>query len=270
LRGRPASPRERTLLTLLRNAASIAIAIITLMVTLSELGLDIAPLLASAGVLGLAIGFGAQRLVQDIITGIFIQFENAINVGDVVTVGGITGSVEKLTIRSVSLRDVNGVFHIVPFSSVDMVSNFMRGFSFHVADIGIAYSEDIDEAKGLMFEAFNDVKGNPAFARDVLGPLEWFGVNQLGDSAIVLRARIRTRPGAQWGVGRAYNEAVKKRFDASGVEIPFPHMTVWFGQHKDGSAPPLHLSNPLVAPTATAPEAAAPARGESLAAAPTG
>jgi small conductance mechanosensitive channel len=252
----PATARERTLLTLLRNAATIAIAVITLMITLSELGLDIAPLLASAGVLGLAIGFGAQRMVQDIITGIFIQFENAINVGDVVTVAGVTGTVEKLTIRSVSLRDVQGVFHIIPFSSVDMVSNFMRGFSFHVADIGVAYRENLDEAKRLMHMAFDDVKANPAFGRDILGPLDWFGVNALGDSAVVLRARIRTRPGAQWGVGRAYNEAVKKRFDAAGVEIPFPHMTVWFGEHKDGTAPPARMANPLTVPGVAAPVSA--------------
>jgi small conductance mechanosensitive channel len=238
----PATAREATLLTLFRNAVTIALVVITLMISLSELGLDIAPLLASAGVLGLAIGFGSQRLVQDIITGIFIQFENAINVGDVVTVGGTTGSVEKLTIRSVSLRDVNGVFHIIPFSAVDRVSNFMRDFSFHVADIGIAYRESTDEAKALMFKAFDDLKAMPEFSRVIIGPLDWHGVTTLGDSAVTLRARIRTRPGSQWAVGRAYNEAVKRRFDEAGVEIPFPHMTVWFGESKDGRAPPLHMT----------------------------
>jgi small conductance mechanosensitive channel len=236
--------RETTLLTLMRNAVTIAIVVITLMVTLSELGLDIAPLLASAGVLGLAIGFGSQRLVQDIITGIFIQFENAINVGDVVTVGGTTGAVEKLTIRSVSLRDVNGIYHIIPFSSVDMVSNYMRDFSFHVADIGIAYRESVDEAKALMFKAFDDLRAMPDFARVIIGPLDWHGVTTLGDSAVTLRARIRTRPGNQWAVGRAYNEAVKRRFDEAGVEIPFPHMTVWFGEDKQGEAPPVRMATP--------------------------
>ena len=117
------------------------------MFVLSELGLDIAPLLASAGVLGLAIGFGAQKMVQDIITGVFIQLENAMNVGDVVTVGGTTGSVERLTIRSASLRDVQGVYHIIPFSSVDMVSNYVKDFGYYVCDMGIAYREDTEEAK---------------------------------------------------------------------------------------------------------------------------
>ena len=237
----PPTSREVTLLTLLRNAVTIAMVVFTLMASLSELGINIAPLLASAGVLGLAIGFGSQRLVQDIITGVFIQFENAINVGDVVTVGGVTGSVEKLTIRSISLRDLNGVFHIVPFSSVDMVSNFMRDFSFHVAEIGIAYRESVDEAKELMFKAFDDLRAIPEFARAIIGPLDWHGVTALGDSAVMVRARIRTRPGNQWAVGRAYNEAVKRRFDEAGVEIPFPHMTVWFGENKDGTAPPMRV-----------------------------
>ncbi len=146
--------RENTLLTLLRNAATIAIIILTVMFCLAEIGLNIGPLLASAGVLGLAIGFGAQKMVQDIITGVFIQFENAINVGDVITVGGTTGGVEKLTVRSVSLRDLNGVFHIIPFSSVDMVSNYTREFAYFVCDMGVAYREDLDEVKQAMLDAF--------------------------------------------------------------------------------------------------------------------
>jgi len=240
--GRGAAAREQTLLTLLRNAATIALIIIALMFSLSELGIDIAPLLASAGVLGLAVGFGAQKMVQDIIGGIFIQFENAINVGDVVTVGGVTGTVERLTIRSVSVRDLDGVFHIIPFSSVDMVSNFMRGFGFHVANMGIAYREDIDEAKTLMHQAFDDVKALAEFGPDMLGPLEWHGLTEFGDNAVILRARIRTRPGKQWGVGRAYNAALKRRFDAAGVEIPFPQTTVWFGEDKQGKAAAARLA----------------------------
>jgi len=255
-----ATAREQTLLTLLRNAATIMIVVITLMVTLSEIGLDIAPLLASAGVLGLAIGFGAQRMVQDIITGIFIQFENAINVGDVITAGGVTGTVEKLTIRSVSLRDLTGVYHIIPFSSVDMVSNFMRGFGFHVAEIGIAYRENVAEAKALMHKAFDDVKADPAHGREMLGPLEWHGLTEFGDSAVMVRARIRTRPGSQWAVGRAYNEAVKLRFDEAGVEIPFPHMTVWFGEDKNGAAPPARVA-PAAALAATVAATATPGAG---------
>ncbi|WP_417728827.1 mechanosensitive ion channel domain-containing protein [Roseovarius sp.] len=232
--GSVATAREKTLLTLLRNAATIALVVITLMFVLSEVGLDIAPLLASAGVLGLAIGFGAQKMVQDIITGIFIQFENAMNVGDVVTVGGVTGTVERLTIRSVSLRDVQGAYHIIPFSSVDMVSNYVKDYGYFVCDMGVAYREDIDEAKQAMLDAFAELKGDPEQANGILDELEWFGVNSFGDSAVMLRARIKCVPGRQWGIGRAYNGVLKTVFDARNIEIPFPHQTIYFGESKDG------------------------------------
>ena len=233
--------REKTLLTLLRNAATIALIIITMMFVLAEIGLDIAPLLASAGVLGLAIGFGAQKMVQDIITGIFIQFENAMNVGDVVTVGGTTGTVERLTIRSVSLRDVQGVYHIIPFSSVDMVSNYVKDYGYFVCDMGVAYRENVDEVKQAMLDAFEQLKADPDQASGILDELEWFGLNSFGDSAVVLRARIKCVPGRQWGVGRAYNGVLKEVFDARNIEIPFPHQTIFFGESKDGKTQPLKI-----------------------------
>jgi moderate conductance mechanosensitive channel len=235
------TPREQTLLTLLRNAATIVLLVITLMFALSELGLDIGPLLASAGVLGLAIGFGAQKLVQDVITGIFIQLENAMNVGDVVTAGPTTGVVEKLTIRSVSLRDLNGIYHLIPFSSVDAVSNFTRDFSNYVLDMGIAYREDIEDAKAALFDAFDELRQDPEQAPNISGDLEWFGLDRFGDSAIIVRARIKTLPGKQWGVGRAFNGIVKRIFDERGIEIPFPHTTVYLGENKKGKTQPLHV-----------------------------
>jgi small-conductance mechanosensitive channel len=239
--GKVPTSRETTLLSLFRNAFAIALLIFTLMFALAEIGLDIGPLLASAGVLGLAIGFGAQKLVQDIITGVFIQFENAMNVGDVVTVGGTTGVVEKLTVRSVSLRDVQGTFHIIPFSSVDMVSNFMRDFSYFVCDMGIAYREDVDEAKQAMFDAFEELKRDPDQRGNIMGEMEWFGLNSFGDSAVVVRSRIKTVPGTQWGLGRAYNGILKRIFDERGIEIPFPHQTIYFGEAKDGRTQALRL-----------------------------
>lgn len=232
--------RERTLLALFRNAFTIALIIIATMLALSQLGLNIAPLLAGAGVLGLAIGFGAQKLVQDIITGAFIQFENAMNEGDVVTAGGTTGVVEKLTIRSVGLRDVNGTYHLIPFSSVDMVSNFMKGYGFHVANVTVAYRENVTQVKDLMQKAFDILKESDHGA-NILGEFEIHGVAELADSAVVVRGRIKTLPGLQWGVGRAYNEIIKQVLDEAGVEIPFPHMTLYMGQEKDGTAPPLNL-----------------------------
>lgn len=234
--------REQTLLTLLRNALTILIAIIALMFALSELGLDIGPLLASAGVLGLAIGFGAQKLVQDVITGVFIQLENAMNVGDVVTAGPITGVVERLTIRSVGLRDLQGIYHLVPFSSVDLVSNFTRDFSNYVVDMGIAYREDVSEAKRAMFDAYAQLQADPEHAPSLLGDLEWFGLDKFADSAVILRARIRTLPGKQWGVGRAYNEILKRIFDERGIEIPFPHRTLYLGENKKGETQALRIA----------------------------
>ncbi len=232
--GPVATSRERTLLTLLRNAATIALVIITLMFVLAEIGLDIAPLLASAGVLGLAIGFGAQKMVQDIITGVFIQLENAMNVGDVVTVGGTTGTVERLTIRSASLRDVTGAYHIIPFSSVDMVTNYVKDFGYFLCDMGVGYREDVDEVKAAMMAAFDELRADPEQSPAILDALEWFGLQSFGDSAVVLRARIKCVPGKQWAVGRAYNAILKRVFDARNIEIPFPHQTIYLGESKDG------------------------------------
>ncbi len=222
IKGKQVSARSRTLLALFRNAVSIAIVVFGGMTLLSELGIDIAPLLAGAGVIGLAIGFGAQKLVQDIITGIFIQLENAINEGDVITVAGITGGVEKLTIRSVALRDLAGAYHLIPFSAVDTVANFMRKFGYHVEVVGVAYDSDLEVVQQAMHDAFDVLKAGP-HGINIIAPLEWHGVVGLADSSVNLRARIKTKPGQQWALGRAYTGEVKKALDAAGVEIPYPH-----------------------------------------------
>jgi ubiquinone biosynthesis protein len=237
-RGRSPTPREQTLLSLFRNVALVAILVIGLAYGLAEIGISVAPLLASAGVIGLAISWGSQKLVQDVITGVFIQLENAINVGDVVEAGGKIGTVEKLTIRSVSLRDVEGVYHVIPFSSVDLVSNYMKGFSYYVADVSIAYRGDIDAAKAAMLAGYDDLKADAQWGIKLIGDIEWFGVQRLSEAAVVLRARLKTRPGEQWGIGRAYIELVKKRFDAAGVQVPSPNVTVWFGARRDGGEAP--------------------------------
>ncbi|MGR2738374.1 mechanosensitive channel protein [Billgrantia sp. Q4P2] len=233
--------RAKTLLSLFRNALAIALITMTGMIVLSEIGINIGPLIAGAGVLGLAIGFGAQKLVQDIITGIFIQVENAMNTGDVVSVGGITGTAERLSIRSVGIRDLAGAYHIVPFSSVDTVSNFMREFGYHVGEYGIAYRESIDEAIVALREAFDELATDETHKMSIVAPLEVAGVTGLGDSSINIRVRIKTTPGTQWGVGRAYNRLVKLHFDAKGIEIPFPHTTLYFGVGKEGEAPPANV-----------------------------
>lgn len=236
------SAREKTLLTIFRNAIMVTLIILTTMVVLSELGLNIGPLIAGAGVVGLAIGFGAQKLVQDIITGVFIQMENSINAGDIITVAGITGTAEKLTIRSLGLRDLEGTYHFIPFSSVDSVSNYMRDFAFHVGHYGIAYREDIDEAIVHLHKAFESLRDDLAKSPDtedylLEDTLAVDGVSALADSSVNIRVRIKTRAGVQWAVGRAFNGWVKKHFDQAGIEIPFPHTTLYFGEDKRGEAP---------------------------------
>ncbi len=232
--------REKTLLSLFRNAFTIALSVMVVMLALAQIGVNIAPLLAGAGVLGLAIGFGAQKFVQDIITGVFIQLENVMNEGDVVQVGGKTGVVEKLTIRSVSIRDLAGAVHLIPFSSIDTVSNMVQGFSFHVAEIGVAYRENITEVKQAMQDAFVLLK-ETEHQDKIIGDLEMHGLTAFGDSAITIRARIKTLPGANWPVGRAYNEFIKQVFDERNIEMPFPHVTLYMGEDKAGKAPPLNL-----------------------------
>ncbi|MFV0245542.1 MAG: mechanosensitive ion channel domain-containing protein [Qingshengfaniella sp.] len=236
--------RQITLLSLLRNALTILLCIILMMMVLAQLGMNIAPLIAGAGVFGLAISFGAQKFVQDVITGAFIQLENAMNTGDVVTLGGTTGMVERLSIRSVSLRSADGSLHFIPFSSVDMVSNFTKHFSYYLIDMGVAYRENITEVKAAMREAFERLCENEELAVHILEDLDLLGVTAFADSAVVVRARIKTVPGMQWLVGRAYNERLKEVFDAQNIEIPFPHVTLYMGEGKQGMAPPLRMVEP--------------------------
>lgn len=219
--GRITNARTRTLLSLFRNAFSIVLIIIAAMLTLSQLGVDIAPLVAGAGVVGLAVGFGSQKLVQDIITGAFIQFENAMNEGDVVTVAGLTGVVDRLTIRSVGIRDADGVYHIIPFSSVTSVSNAMRGFAFAASTVSVAYPTDLEEAKVAMKEAFDRLMDGPRGAV-ILEPLEMQGVVSFSAAGVAMKVRIKTLPGEQWATARLYSELVKQVFDERGIKLSFP------------------------------------------------
>ncbi|PZQ47535.1 MAG: mechanosensitive ion channel protein MscS [Rhodovulum sulfidophilum] len=217
--GRMATARERTLLSLLRNGVAVLLAVMTLMLALSAVGVNIAPLLAGAGVVGLAVGFGAQTLVKDIITGAFIQLENAMNTGDVVTAGGVTGTVERLTIRSVSLRDSSGTYHLVPFSSVTSIANFNKDFSYYVADVLIPRQKDVARVKEIMRESFDSLRATPEGAA-IAGPFDMLGVATFSDTLVTVRARIMTRPGKHWAVGRAYNEIVARKLDAADIEAP--------------------------------------------------
>ncbi|MBV7433630.1 mechanosensitive ion channel [Cardiobacteriaceae bacterium TAE3-ERU3] len=250
--GKP-SARAETLLSLFKNGLAVIIGVITVMMVLSQIGVNIGPLIAGAGVLGLAIGFGSQKLVQDIITGIFIQIENAMNTGDVVTVDGITGTAEHISIRTVSLRDVSGTYHIIPFSNVTTVSNYMRGYAYHKGEYGIGYNEDIDEAVEQLKAAFDEL-AQGEHKHKILEPITVSGVTELADSSVNIRILIKTTPGDQWAVGRAYNRLVKIYFDRAGIEIPYPHTTLYFGELKDGSAPPANLRITDLPPVTTTPK----------------
>ncbi|MGK0171344.1 MAG: small-conductance mechanosensitive channel [Gammaproteobacteria bacterium] len=233
--GEPA--RLQTLLPLTKKAALLAIGILVAMTVLSELGINIGPLLAGAGVLGLALGFGAQSLVKDIITGVFILIENSIAVGDYVEVGGHEGTVENVSIRTIQLRDIEGTVYTVPFSAVSTVLNFTRDFSISKLEISVAYREDVDRVVEVLNQIGAEMVADPVLGKDILEPLVVQGVQRLGDSAVIIRAYIKTTAGEQWAMRRAFHGRVKKRFDEVGIEIPFPHRTVYFGLDQQGEAP---------------------------------
>jgi small conductance mechanosensitive channel len=227
--------RVRTLLPMLRTALLFVMIVVVALIVLHELGVNIAPLLAGAGVIGIAIGFGSQKLVQDVITGVFLLAEDAIAVGDVVNVAGQGGVVEALSIRSIRLRSVDGTVHIVPFSAVTTVSNMTKDFAFAVFDIGVAYGEDTDKVVEVLRELGAEMRAEPRWANVIREPLEVMGVDRFMDSAVVIRCRFRTNPGSQWAVSREFNRRYKKRFDEVGIEIPFPYRKVVV--QSEGGAP---------------------------------
>ena len=236
------SARARTFLPLLRNVLMVFLAIIVTMIVLSELGVNIGPLLAGAGVLGLGIGFGSQKLVQDVINGAFILFEDSVSVGDVVRVGGQAGLVEAISIRSIRLRDLTGSVHTIPFSTVDTVTNLTKDFSYYAMEIGVAYREDTDEVVEVIKAILDEMREIPEYGPFILEPLDVLGVDAFADSAVIIKARIKTVPIKQWMVGREFNRRMKKRFDELGIEIPFPHRTLYFGVDKAGGAPPARVA----------------------------
>ena len=235
------SARLRTLLPLARSVTLLVILTVATLAVLAELGVNIAPLLAGAGVVGLAVGFGAQTLVKDVITGAFILFEDSIAVGDYVEVGSHSGTVEAITVRTIRLRDIHGTVHTIPFSSVDSVKNYTKDFAYHVAEIGVAYRENTDDVVKLLREIGEDLRADPEYADDIIEPMEINGLDRFDDSAVVIRSRLKTRAGAQWRVKREFNRRVKLKFDEEGIEIPFPHTTIYFGEDREGNAPPAHV-----------------------------
>jgi small conductance mechanosensitive channel len=222
--------RVETLVRLIRQAALLALGVTVFLVVLRELGVQIGPIIAGAGVLGLAVGIGAQNLVRDLIAGFFIILENQIRVGDVAIINGTGGLVERIKFRTTVLRDLAGVVHVFPNGAIDSLSNLTNEWSAYVFDIGVAYKEDTDRVIAVMGEVGKEMLEDPELGRLMLEEPEIFGVDKFADSSVVIKGRIRTRPIRQWQVGREYLRRIKQAFDREGIEIPFPHRSVYFGE----------------------------------------
>ena len=225
--------RINTLFRILKNFISIAILIVTIMLILAELGIEIGPLLAAAGVVGLAVGFGAQTLVKDIITGLFIILEGQITIGDIVEVAGHSGRVEAITIRTVRLRDVNGHLHVVPFSEVKTVKNITQDQDYHSFELGVSYSEDVDNVIEIIEKIGLELQKDKDFKTKINGEIEVFGLDKFEDSAIIIKGRIPTVHKQQWVVRREFNRRIKIAFDKNGIEIPFPQRTISYQKVKE-------------------------------------
>ena len=218
--------RVQTMTRVFRYAVGVTVVIIATMLVLGELGISVAPLLATAGVAGVALGFGVQSLVKDYFTGFALLFENQVRQGDVIEAGGKSGLVEEVTLRYIRLRDYAGVVHFIPNGLVSTVSNSSMGFAYAVIEIGVSYDSDLDRALGAMREEAAALRADPAFAPKILQDIEIDGVDALGDSAVKLRARIKTVPIEQWRVRREMLRRLKQAYQSQGIEIPFPQLSV--------------------------------------------
>ncbi|UCG99521.1 MAG: mechanosensitive ion channel family protein [Burkholderiales bacterium] len=238
---REAVKRAETLGRVFRYVVAVVVSLVAGMLVLSELGISLAPILGAAGVAGVAIGFGAQSLVKDFFSGFFILFEDQIRTGDVVKIAGHAGLVEEITLRHTRLRDYDGNVHYVPNGMVDSVVNMSRGFAQAVMDIGVAYRENTDEVYEVMRRTARQLRADESFAPRILDDLEIAGVDNWADSAVMIRCRFKVVALEQWSVRREYLRRLKKAFDEAGIEIPFPHLTIYAGQDKAGKAPAFNV-----------------------------
>jgi len=233
--------RIETLVRVFRYISTVIILLVAGMLTLSELGISIAPILAAAGVVGIAVGFGAQSLIKDYFNGFFMLLEDQIRQGDAVEVCGKTGVVEDITLRHVALRDIEGNVHYIPNGQITLVTNKSRGYAYALIDLGVAYREDLDEVYRVMRETGDTLRADAKIGPKILEDLEIQGVQDWGDSAVVIRCRFKTVAMEQWNVRRAFLGLLKKAFDAHGIEIPYPHLTLYAGQDKEGRAPAFRI-----------------------------
>jgi moderate conductance mechanosensitive channel len=231
----PETSRKRaaTLTGILRTIVVALIWGVIIVEVLEQVGLDIRPILAGAGIIGLAVGFGAQNLVRDLISGFFIILEDQIRLGDVAIINGTGGLVESITFRTIRLRDFSGVVHVFPNGTITTLSNMTKEWSAFVLDMGVAYKEETDRVVGVMRQIGEELQDDPSFRDKFISPIEIIGVDNFADSAVVIRIRIKTRPLEQWNVGREYRRRLKKAFDAQDIEIPFPHRTFYMGSSNE-------------------------------------
>ncbi len=222
--------RVHTISGLLMNAVNVLVFGAATLMILRELGMDITPLLTGAGIAGLAVGFGAQNLVRDVISGFFLILEDQVHVGDVVEINGTAGLVQSVKLRTIVLRDLSGTVHVIPNGAITTLSNKTVDFSYAVIDVGVAYKEDTDHVSDVLRDVGGGLESDPGFSDHILDRLEILGVSEFGDSAVVIKIRIKTRPLKQWMVARELRRRIKRAFDADGIEIPFPHLSVYFGE----------------------------------------
>jgi moderate conductance mechanosensitive channel len=229
--------RMQTLASLLGNVAGVVISVMAGLTVLNAF-LPIGPILASVGVFGLAFSFGAQSLVKDVISGTFLLIEGQYGVGDIVRIGDVSGLVEKITIRTTILRDGHGVVHIIPNGAISRVSNMTKNWSRAVLDIGVAYKENVDEVMAVMREVGAELRADPEWGPLLLDDCEVLGVDAFGDSAVIIRMNAKTLPLKQFPVARELRRRIKNRFDAEGIEIPFPHVSFYWGEGQRPAALP--------------------------------
>ncbi|MBN2481533.1 MAG: mechanosensitive ion channel family protein [Bacteroidales bacterium] len=228
--GVEAAKRINTLMGIVRGLIRIVVWTMYIMIVLKKFNIDIGPILASAGIIGLAVGFGAQELVRDFISGFYMLLENHIRTGDVAVINGTGGLVEKIALRTVTLRDFSGVVHVFQNGKISSLSNMTKEWSAMVFDVGVAYKEDTETVMNVMKQVGDELQSDPEFGEHIIEPIEVFGLDSFGDSAIIIKARFKTRPIQQWAVGREYRKRLKKAFDERNIEIPFPHTTIYWGE----------------------------------------
>lgn len=234
--------RTDTLSSIVGSILTVFIVIVAAITIMGQLNIKIGPILAAAGIVGVALAFGAQHLVKDVISGFFILLDDQIRVGDVVQITGRGGLVENVNLRMTILRDLAGNVHYVRNGEIDVVTNMTKEYSRYVFDIGVAYREDVDEVIEVIKAVDKDLREDPVFKDDILEPVEILGLDQFSNSSVIIKARAKTKPIRQWAVGREFNRRLKRRFDEENIEIPFPHVTLYIGQDKEGQSPPLHVN----------------------------